>query len=71
MFMHPNQSLIHETGQSYPSSPSISVQKPGLSQKKPQRITAYGYVMKTLPRPGELPIFAIKCPFIKEGTMPF
>jgi hypothetical protein len=35
-FMHPNHSLIHETGQNYPSSPSISVQKPVLSQKIPE-----------------------------------
>jgi hypothetical protein len=35
---HPNYSFIHETGQNYPSSSSISVQEPVLSNKS-QRIT--------------------------------
>jgi hypothetical protein len=70
--MHPNYSLIHETGQNYPSSPSISDQKPGLSKKNPQRITlTIGCIAKTLLWPCEVPFCASKCPFIKEGTMPF
>jgi hypothetical protein len=36
VFMHPNHSLIQETGQNYPSSPSLSVQKPVLSKKIPK-----------------------------------
>jgi hypothetical protein len=33
IFMNPNHSLIHETGQNYPSSPSIKCPKPSFVQE--------------------------------------
>jgi hypothetical protein len=35
IFMHPNHSIVHKTGQNYPSSPTISVQEPVLAKKIP------------------------------------
>jgi hypothetical protein len=59
-----------ETGENYPSSPSISVQKPVLSQTNPQRITlTFGCVTKTSPRPGEIHFFASKWHFWKPSLL--
>jgi hypothetical protein len=53
-------SLIHETEQNT-SSPTISVQKPVLSKKFPKDHLDFWTCHP----------FASKCPFKKEGTIPF
>jgi hypothetical protein len=66
--MHPNHSLIHETGQDSPSSPSISVQKPVLSTKIPKGSPWPLYVLWNIAAVGRGALF---CPYLKEGTMAF
>jgi hypothetical protein len=48
------------------------VSKRQLCPKNPQRITlTFGHVIETSLQLDEVPFFASKCPFLKEGTMPF
>jgi hypothetical protein len=64
--MYPNHSLIYETGQNYPSSPSIKCPKASFVQQNPQRVNlTFGCVTETSPWSGELPFFASKCTFYK------